>query len=111
MKSLKIPINQVRATGGGARSKIWLKILADIFNLEIVTVNVSEGGALGVALLAGAGVKIFKDIKGICKSIIKVTSKVTPEAGSVKIYDDYYKMYKKTYQVLKGNFKELIKLK
>jgi sugar (pentulose or hexulose) kinase len=44
--------NQIRATGGGAKSKVWRQIMADIFNAEVVTLKVSEGAAYGAALQA-----------------------------------------------------------
>jgi xylulokinase len=48
-------IDQVRVSGGGAKSLLWRKILAKILETELVTVNTSEGAAFGAALLAGVG--------------------------------------------------------
>ena len=59
MKALGLPTTQVRVSGGGARSALWRQILADVFNTEIVTVNVTEGAAFGAALLAGVGAGIY----------------------------------------------------
>ncbi len=50
-------IEQVRVSGGGARSQLWLQILADVFDAELATVPTSEGAAYGAALLAGVGVR------------------------------------------------------
>lgn len=110
MKTLKVPVRQVRVSGGGAKSKFWLKMLADIFNAEIVTVNAVEGGAYGVALLAGVGAGLYPDIKSICKKVIKKTSSVFPEAANRKIYDAYYKQYKNAYAALKEEFRSLERL-
>lgn len=52
MREQGMTFNQVRVSGGGAKSEIWLRILADVFNTEIVTVGVTEGAAYGGALLA-----------------------------------------------------------
>ena len=52
LKELGIAPTQIRATGGGARSKLWRQIMADIFNTEVVTLKVSEGAAYGAALQA-----------------------------------------------------------
>ncbi len=52
MTSLGVKATQVRATGGGAKSKLWRQIMADIFNAEVVTLKVSEGAAYGAALQA-----------------------------------------------------------
>ena len=110
MRSLKIPVKEIRVTGGGARSKLWLQMLADIFGQEVVTVNMTEGGALGVALLAGVGAGIYPDISKICKKLITTKKGAKPDKKNVKIYDSYYKMYKKTYLNLKDEFKELAQL-
>ena len=55
IKGLGVPITQVRASGGGARSAVWRQIQADVFGAELVLVNVTEGAAFGAALLAGVG--------------------------------------------------------
>ena len=52
LAQLGVPTRQIRATGGGANSKLWRQIMADIFNAEVVTLKVSEGAAYGAALQA-----------------------------------------------------------
>lgn len=52
LAALGVKPKQIRATGGGARSKVWRQIMADVFNTEVVTLNVSEGAAYGAALQA-----------------------------------------------------------
>jgi sugar (pentulose or hexulose) kinase len=52
LKELGVEATQVRATGGGAKSKLWRQIMADVFNVEVVTLKVSEGAAYGAALQA-----------------------------------------------------------
>ena len=52
LRELGVKPKQIRATGGGAKSKVWRQIMADIFNTEVVTVKVSEGAAYGAALQA-----------------------------------------------------------
>ena len=49
---LGVKPTQIRATGGGAKSKVWRQIMADVFNAEVVTLKVSEGAAYGAALQA-----------------------------------------------------------
>ncbi|MGE5603122.1 MAG: xylulokinase, partial [Nitrososphaerales archaeon] len=55
IKGLGVPIEQVRASGGGAKSPLWRQIQADVFGTELVLVNTTEGAAMGAALLAGVG--------------------------------------------------------
>src|SRR5207237_644684 len=52
LAKLGVKPSQIRATGGGAKSKAWRQIMADIFNTEVVTLKVSEGAAYGAALQA-----------------------------------------------------------
>jgi len=52
IESLGVKPTQIRATGGGARSKVWRQIMADIFDAEVVTLKVGEGAAYGAALQA-----------------------------------------------------------
>jgi xylulokinase len=62
MRALGMPLTQVRASGGGARSAFWRQILADVFDTAMATVNVTEGAAYGAALLAGVGAGVYRDI-------------------------------------------------
>src|SRR5581483_3898403 len=78
MREMGIPIREIRASGGGARSDFWRQLQADIYNLPIVLTNATEGPAYGVALLAGVGTGIWSSVEQACKSAIKPTAKVTP---------------------------------
>ena len=61
IRGLGVPITQVRASGGGARSALWRQIQADVFGSELVLVNVTEGAAFGAAILAGVGGGIYAE--------------------------------------------------
>ncbi|MDB6057495.1 MAG: xylulokinase, partial [Verrucomicrobiales bacterium] len=52
LRALGLKPKQIRATGGGAKSKLWRQIMADVFNAEVVTIKVAEGAAYGAALQA-----------------------------------------------------------
>jgi xylulokinase len=52
LAELGVKAKQIRATGGGANSKLWRQIMADVFNAEVVTLKVGEGAAYGAALQA-----------------------------------------------------------
>ena len=62
-----IPITQVRASGGGARSDFWRHLQADIYKRPIVLTNAAEGPAYGVALLAGVGTGVWKSVEEACR--------------------------------------------
>ena len=104
---LGVDVNQVRVVGGGAASPLWRQTLADIFNAEVVTINVSEASAHGVAVLAGVGTGIYSSVQEGCDRTIKITSSVNPIDKNVKIYDGYYKIYRALYPALKEQYKSL----
>ncbi len=102
-----IEIDEVRASGGGGRSSVWRQIQADMFDKNIVTVNASEGGALGVAILAGVGAGIYGSVEEACADIIKPVTVQPPIMENVGLYKAYYKVYQNVYQSLKVQFKAL----
>jgi xylulokinase len=94
-------IEQVRVSGGGAKSPLWRQILADVFNAELVTVNTTEGAAYGAALLAGVGVSVWPDVDAACDACVKVTGSAAPQAEMVPVYEEAYQAYTKLYPLLK----------
>jgi xylulokinase len=103
MRALGLSIEQVRASGGGARSSLWRQILADVFNAEIVTVNVTEGAAYGAALLAGVGAEVYPDVSAACEAAIQLTGQTEP-GPAVPVYADYYPHYRALYPALASEF-------
>jgi xylulokinase len=108
MRALGITATQVRASGGGARSAVWRQILADIFDTEIVTVNVTEGAAFGAALLAGVGAGVYRDVKSACEAAIKITACVAP-SDDKRVYAAHYPRYRALYPALKPIFATIAK--
>ncbi|MDB5319246.1 MAG: xylB [Phycisphaerales bacterium] len=110
MKQMNIPIEQVRASGGGARSAFWRQLQADIYKLPVVITNASEGPAYGVALLAGVGTGVWNNVEEACKSSIKQVEKVPPGKRNTALYDQHYNVYRKLYFDLKDRFGEMASL-
>lgn len=94
-------IDQVRVSGGGAKSLLWRQTLANIFETELVTVNTSEGAAFGAALLAGVGLGNWRDIYTACESVISVTGSSLPEMEHFEIYRQNYAIYRDLYPTLR----------
>jgi len=107
MREMQIPIREIRATGGGARSDFWRHLQADVYNLPIVLTNATEGPAYGVALLAGVGTGVWSSVEQACKSAIKATTKVAPNRKNAATYSRYYATYAKLYGDLKNRFPEM----
>jgi xylulokinase len=96
-KELGIPVEQIRASGGGSRSFLWRQIQADIYGKELVTLHTSEGSALGAALLAGVGAKIYSSVEESAKQAIQVKESMSPKPDNVAIYDKFYQVYRDLY--------------
>jgi xylulokinase len=109
IRDLGIRIDEVRALGGGARSPIWRQMLADVFQTEITLINSSEGGAFGVALLAGVGVGVWANTREACDATLKVTARVQPTADRAVLerYAETYARYRELYPALAGVFSRL----
>ncbi|MEA3453899.1 MAG: xylulokinase [Candidatus Caldatribacteriota bacterium] len=107
IKDKGVKIKEIRAIGGGAKSRVWQQILADILGKEINLLNVEEGPAFGAALIAGVGVGIYSSFAEAVNRIIKVKKTIVPRIQDSEKYNHYYQLYKKLYFSLKKDFKEL----
>ena len=97
-------IDQVRLSGGGAKSPLWRQILADVLATELVTVNTTEGAAYGAALLAGIGAGIWRDADAACAQTIRVMDRVSPDQESIETYRLIHQQYQQLYPALKSTF-------
>lgn len=104
-------IRRLKITGGGARSRIWTQIIADITGCELEIVDVKEGPAYGAALLAGLGSGVFHDIKAICDCHGSVNDICYPNMENKKIYDANYKIYRQLYTALKPVYQNMKNIK
>jgi xylulokinase len=107
MRQMKIPVSQVRASGGGARSEFWRTLQADIYQSPLVITNAAEGPAYGVALLAGVGTGVWDSVGQACEASIRSVKKITPNKKRAADYDRYYRVYDKLYGDLAGRFPEI----
>ncbi len=112
LAELGVKARQVRATGGGANSKLWRQIMADIFNAEVVTLKVAEGAAYGAALQAlwcwrrQAGEKAR--IEDICDEYVTLNAKerATPDKAAVKLYAELQALQDELSASLRGAFEK-----
>ena len=107
MNETGIRSDKVILFGGGARSRLWKQITADIFNTKIVTLNVEEGPSYGGALLAGVGCGIYSSIVEAASKVIKEADEVLPNPENVEKYKKVYEIYRALYADLKEDFKNL----
>lgn len=99
--------SSVRAIGGGAKSLLWQEIIASITGLDVETLNINEGPAMGAAILAGVGVHVFSSVKEVADQVIKTVNTVHPNLTWQKIYQELYPIYQSLYPALSPVFKQL----
>jgi xylulokinase len=100
-------VKEVRIAGGGAKGALWRKIVASALGLPMVTVNSTEGGAFGAALLGGVGGGAWSSVEEACDATIAVTGRDEPVAEWTRAYDDLYPRYRELYPALKPTFDAL----
>jgi xylulokinase len=100
-------VNQVRLSGGGARSLLWRQILASALELELVTVNTTEGAAYGAALLAGVGAGAWPDVPSACAATIQITGYSLPDPAQIEAYRRAYPIYRELYPELSSTFNKM----
>lgn len=110
IKEMGVDIKEVRASGGGGKSKLWRQMQADVFGTDITTINSSEGPALGVALLAGVGAGVYSSVQEACDATIKVRSIQNADQGLHERYMKNYRLYKNIYTSLKQDFADLAEI-
>ena len=101
MSSLTGKIDEIRASGGGATSDVWLQIKADILNSEITALAAKEVGAAGTAALAGTAVGVYKNFKDAAAKMASVRKVFSPNPENTKKYNELYRKYEKLYGAVK----------
>jgi xylulokinase len=102
-------VDQVRISGGGAKSEIWRQIMADVLGVELVTVNSTEGAAFGAALLAGVGAGFYENVPAACEATIQITGRTSPTQAA-RVYQEYYPHYRALYPALSPEYKAMADL-
>lgn len=101
---------EIRTTGGGAKSDFWRQIQADVFNLEVVTMSgAAEGGALGAALVAGAGTGVWPAVE-YAAQVLKPETHNCPDDKRFREYEKIFPIYRELYGALKKTFSDIASL-
>ena len=103
-KSLGIQIGRTKICGGGAKSPLWRKIIANVMNLKVDIIESEEGPALGGAMLAAVGCGEYPDVETIAEKLVKVVDTVEPEPELVAKYEERYQKFRTLYPTVKGLF-------
>jgi xylulokinase len=101
LKALGVAPGAGRVSGGGARSRLWLKIAASVLGIPIERTAVEEGAAYGAALLGAVAAGVFADAAEAVAACVRVRDTVDPDSEWQKVYDERYVRYRALYPALR----------
>ena len=99
-----VNVKEIRALGGGAKSRLWNQIKADVINKPVITSSQPESASLGVAILAAVAVGIFDTVKEACNKMVMIGERFSPSSENIDIYSRQYETYLRLYEKLQGLF-------
>jgi xylulokinase len=107
LRQMKLPIKEIRNTGGVSRSPFWRQMQSDVFRAPLVGMAVDEGAAFGAALLGGVAAGLWPDVPSACAAAVRTKEPVRPSRQAAAIYHQYYRVYRALYPSLKRHFARL----
>lgn len=107
-KSLGIRIERTKICGGGAKSPLWKKIIANILNLKVDVIESEEGPAMGGAMLAAVACGEYDGVEDAAQKLVKVVDTVEPEPELVAKYEARYQQFKEIYPACRELFDKLV---
>ncbi len=99
-----IEINTSNICGGGAKSEIWKRIIANVLNVTVNSPLTEQGPAYGAAMLAMVGNGEYKSVEAAADAIIKIKTSIAPDETLVESYNKKYAIYRELYPALKNIF-------
>lgn len=103
-KALGIRLDSTRICGGGAKSALWRKMIANILNLRVERVASEEGPGLGAAMLAAVACGEYASVEEAADAIVQVTETVEPDPLLAAKYQEQYERFEKLYPAVKAWF-------
>lgn len=109
VKNKGVKIDRIRINGGGAKSSLWCKIIANVLDVKVDKINSEEGPAFGAAILATVGCGKYANVEEATSKLIKVTETTEQDAQIVTLYNKKYEVFKNLYPTLKPVFELMAK--
>ncbi|MDD6200364.1 MAG: xylulokinase [Firmicutes bacterium] len=106
-RSLGVAINSSKICGGGARSPLWKRIMANVLNMELQSAASEQGPGMGGAMLAMVACGEYASVKDACAAIVRVASTVKPEPALAAKYEKRYQQFRKIYPACKELFADI----
>jgi xylulokinase len=108
LRDAGIRLDELRAVGGGARSKVWLQMKADICQVGLSVPQITEAACLGAAILAAVGAGLHSDIVSCVSHAIHCDRTIEPQPKESCRYDRRYALYRKLYPALRPFHEEIV---
>ena len=106
-RGLGIEISRSKICGGGAKSPLWKRIIANVLNVTLEVPVTEQGPGMGGAMLAMVACGEFASVSEACEKLVRVSSTVEPEPALCEKYQDRYEKFKKIYPSVRTLFKEI----
>jgi len=100
IEGLGVRVSEIRALGGGARSRLWKQIEADVAGRPVVTTTNEEAATLGAAILAGKAVGLYTSVEEAATKMIQIKERFEPASANRAVYDEAYQTYCRLYAAL-----------
>ncbi len=107
-KSLGVQIERTKICGGGAKSPLWRKIIANVLNIKVDIIAAEEGPGMGGAMLAAVACGEYASVEEAAEKIVKVVDTVNPDPETAAKYEEKYRKFVKIYPTVKDLFSEII---
>lgn len=108
LKGLGVNITRTRINGGGAKSPLWCKIIANVLDVKVDKINSEEGPAFGAAILACVGCKQYSTVEEAAEKLIQVVETTDQDDEIVALYNKKYQVFKDLYPTLKDMFDKMV---
>ena len=102
LREVGVETSSARVSGGGARSELWLRILASTLGIALERTIAEEGAAFGAALLGGVKDGCFADVHEAVAATVRVRDRIEPEPAWQQAYEDGYARYRQLYPALRS---------
>ena len=99
LKEMKLPVRRIFLIGGGARSRLWSEIVANVFNCAVAVPEPGDA-SFGAALLAGTGIGLFADAKEAVSKCLKISRRIEPDAAAAAQYERLFAGYRAIHDAL-----------
>ena len=106
-RSLGIDLKRTKICGGGAKSPLWKKMIANIMNIKVDVIESEQGPGMGGAMLAAVACGEYPSVQAAADAIVKVVDTVEPEPELAALYEERYQQFKKIYPTVKALFPEI----